>query len=162
MRSGGANVVDYGFQNDLLAGLANSVLEIDGIVDFGCGSVGLEIPADPAAANFHQNRPVGQHRGCHLRVKVEADHRKIGNLARRAGIFQMVCPAKVCATCFQIQFAMVDDACDRSNPSCAPTASSPPGASPTSTSEILAKRPSRGLDEFWLSRPSVECAAVET
>ena len=106
MRSGSADVVDYGFQNDLLAGLANSVLEIDGIVDFGCGSVGLKIPADPAAANFHQNRPVGQHRSCHLRVQMEADHRKVGNLAGRAGIFQKVRAAKVGAARFQIQFAI--------------------------------------------------------
>ena len=110
VRSGGANIVDHGLQHNLLAGLADSVLEIDGIVDFGYGSVGLEIPADPAAANLHQNRPVGQHRSCHLRVQMEADHCKVGNLAGRAGIFQMVRAAKVGAARFQIQFAMVNDA----------------------------------------------------
>ena len=58
VRSGGANIVDHGLQHNLLAGLADSVLEIDGIVDFGYGSVGLEIPADPAAAIFIRTDPL--------------------------------------------------------------------------------------------------------
>ena len=114
--SGGADIVNHGLQHDLLAGVADAVFEIDGIINLGDGPVGLHCPAGAAAPDLHQYRSIWQHGSGNLWVQVESDHRQIGYLARRPGIFQRVSPAQIGAARFQIQLAVVENAVRRLKP----------------------------------------------